>query len=129
MANEHGETPEEKCLEAPCPRCGKEVFYTFQYCPFCGLAVEMRVESVPEERIKIDGNGKELSDNQKRILAEFDRQFEELKNRSGSGKVKRRATMFEPTPVNIALIMGTVFLLLVMIYYASTKMSHFFVNK
>jgi len=129
MENEHGETPEEKCLEAPCPRCGKEVYYTFQYCPFCGLAVEMRVDSVPEDAVKSASNGQELSDQQKRVVAEFDRAFENLKSRSGGSKASRRAELFEPTPLNISLVIGTLFLIFLMLYYIHTKIAHVFINR
>ena len=108
---------QERNLEAPCPRCGKEVYYTFTFCPFCGLPVQTRVESVPVEVVEPGGN-KNLSEEKKRLLAEFDRQFEEMKLRvqSKSGS-KRKTPEFEINTRNMAILAVATALFLFFIWY------------
>lgn len=109
---EQHEPPDERLLQAPCPRCGKDVYFTFKYCPFCGLEVEVRLDRAKLPELEKTSGG-EISTAAMRALANFDKQFEELKNQ------REKAASKKPAGLAIdwkwGLILGGVLLLLLVL--------------
>jgi hypothetical protein len=118
------QTPTGNPPSTRCDSCGKEFDPEFKFCPFCGRVTasaddEARRAAVREDKTafaadaaggapadKAGADEKNISPEARRALAEFDRQFEELKQKHENSLTKKKPALGFNS--NFSLIMAIV---------------------